>query len=116
MKNRKAYSVGALWAVPARPEGTAPKIKRNAITFLGPYLSTNGPAITRRTRVAARAMMLEFPTCAFVRWRSDLMASGMSGGKANHERKATKKPTMKRLRSIYSYVEEKLIQDLRQLR
>jgi len=39
-------------------------------------------------------MMLELPTWAAERWRSDLMASGIKGGKANQERKATKKPTV----------------------
>lgn len=37
--------------------------------------------------------MFELAICTLVRWRSDLMASGMRGGKANHDRNATKKPT-----------------------
>lgn len=73
----------------------APRIRRQAMTFLGPYLSTSGPTITLMTSVAHRATILELPTWVEVRWRSDLMASGMSGGKANHERKATKKATSK---------------------
>jgi len=44
-------------------------------------------------RVALRAMTLELATWIPDRWRSDLIASGIKGGKANHERKATKKPT-----------------------
>lgn len=93
MKKRKTYNVCALFAVPARPEGMAPKMSRYAMTFLGPYLSMTGPTRIRRKRVETKAMILEFPTCAVVRWRSDLMASGISGGNANHERNATKKPT-----------------------
>lgn len=38
--------------------------------------------------------MLELPTWAAERWRSDLIASGIKGGKANQERNATKKPTV----------------------
>ena len=38
-------------------------------------------------------MMLEFPTCAVVKCRSDLIASGMRGGNANHDKNATKNAT-----------------------
>ena len=47
----------------------------------------------RASNVEDRAMMLEFPTCAVVKCRSDLIASGMSGGNANHDKKATKNAT-----------------------
>jgi hypothetical protein len=47
----------------------------------------------RASNVEDRAMILEFPTCALVRCRSDLIASGMSGGNANHDRNATKNAT-----------------------
>jgi hypothetical protein len=47
----------------------------------------------RANSVEDRAMILEFPTCALVRCRSDLIAPGMSGGNANHDRNATKNAT-----------------------
>ena len=37
--------------------------------------------------------MFEFAISLAVKFKSDLMASGMSGGKANQLRNATKKPT-----------------------
>ena len=37
--------------------------------------------------------MFELAICLVVKFKSDLMASGMSGGKANQLRNATKKPT-----------------------
>ena len=47
----------------------------------------------RANSAAIKAMILEFPTCALVRCRSDSMTSGMRGGNANHDRNATKNPT-----------------------
>jgi hypothetical protein len=41
-------------------------------------------------------MMFELATWSALRPRSARMASGMSGGKANQERKATKKPSQER--------------------
>lgn len=51
--------------------------------YRGPKRSTSGPVAKRQTSVASSAMMFELPTCAVVSFRSFLMASGMSGGKAN---------------------------------
>jgi hypothetical protein len=56
----------------------------------------------RASSVEDRAMILEFPTCAVVRFRSDLIASGMSGGNANHDRNATKNATFKKRKWGYS--------------
>lgn len=61
-----------------------------------PHLSTAGPVISRITRVAQSATMLEFATWTVVSFRSLVMASGNSGGNANHDRKATKKPKVAR--------------------
>ena len=93
MKNLRTYNVFALWAVPARPEGIAPMTSKAAITSRGPYRSTRGPVTSRTINVAHSATMLELATCLSVSFKSDLMASGISGGKANQDRNATKNPT-----------------------
>ena len=82
-----------MWAVPASPEGIAPRTRRPAITFLGPKRSTKGPLIKRIIRLAVTAMTPELPISALVKFKSCLIASGTRGGKANHDKKATKKPT-----------------------
>jgi hypothetical protein len=48
----------------------------------------------RTNIVEVRAMIFEFPICAVVRLRSDLIASGMRGGNANQDKNATKNPTL----------------------
>ena len=54
----------------------------------------------RASSVEDKAIILEFPTCAAVRCRSELIALGMSGGNANHDRNATKNATGKRGNSL----------------
>jgi hypothetical protein len=87
------YNVFALWAVPARPEGIAPMMSKAAITTRGPYRSTRGPVTSRTSNVADSATMLELATSLSVSFKSDLIASGISGGNANQDRNATKNPT-----------------------
>lgn len=105
MKNRRAYNVDGLCAVPARPDAIAPRRRIVAIVFLGPYKSTNGPIMARVIIVDASAMIFELVTCAALRSKSDLMASGINGGKANQERKATKKLTGKKIDTSRRYGE-----------
>lgn len=81
MKNLNTYRPSAVRAVPANPLGMAPKMRRHAITLRGPYLSTKGPTPARTTKVAHKAMTLELATWAAERWRSDLIASGIKGGR-----------------------------------
>jgi hypothetical protein len=59
--------------------------------------------------------MLEFATWAADRWRSDFIASGISGGNANHERKATKNPTC-RTKNKQEAQKQEYVGDVRQLR
>jgi hypothetical protein len=47
--------------------------------------------IKRTRRVAERAITFPFAISEVVKWRSVLRVLGVSGGKAYHERKATRK-------------------------
>ena len=86
----------------ATHEGIAPRIRMAAMHLRGPKRSTSGPRTTRMSKVAQSATtgesdelfivnaLFELLIWAALRPRSARMASGISGGKANHEKKATK--------------------------
>ena len=73
MKNRRTIRPAALFTVPARAVGMAPRSKNAAKVTRGPKRSHEGPAIRRTMRVAARAMMLELAISFWLRWRSFLI-------------------------------------------
>ena len=109
IKNRTVSNPPMLDTVGTSAEGIAPRHKSVAITFLGPYRSTAGPAKIRTIAVPPRDAKLLYVTSEnvvsksmevivvvnireFVRFRSFLTASVIRGAKANQEKKAEKKP------------------------
>ena len=88
MKKRRAMRPSALFTVPARKVGIAPANRSAANVYRGPTLSHIGPAMRRTSRVAVKAMMLEFATSYGFKPRSFAMTSCRSGGKAYHDQKA----------------------------
>lgn len=87
-KNRIAYRLAALWAVPASAVGMEPARSREAKVRRGPNLSHIGPATARTTSVAVKEMMLEFATSFCERWRSFLIVRVSRGGNAYHDQNA----------------------------
>ena len=92
MKNRIVINPAAFVAVPARAEGIAPRIRQAAIHLLGPNRSQSGPMTTRTTSVALIATTFPLAISFAVKLRSVFRVLGVSGGKAYHERKATRNP------------------------
>ena len=54
--------------------------------------------------VAVKARIFELATSAVVNSKSALIASGIKGGKANHDKKATKKPTGRYVSAWFSEI------------
>lgn len=73
MKNRMAYRLAALCAVPASAVGIVPVSSRPAKVRRGPNLSQRGPAMRRTSSVAVSDIVLEFATSFCDRWISFLM-------------------------------------------
>src|SRR4051812_7081788 len=75
MKNRRAISSLALYAVPDRKVGIAPSKRQPANVLRGPKRSHAGPATRRATKVATSAMMFELAIWFFVSFKSLAMVS-----------------------------------------
>src|SRR5687768_15665605 len=95
MKSRRINRPVAFVTRPARAVGIAPRSRRPAMTFLGPYLSQSDPEISRTNSVEVRARTLDIWTSSWVRLRSFEIVARI-GGKANQEKKATKNPSQDR--------------------
>ena len=90
MKNRKAIRPEALCTVPAKAVGMAPANRIAAKVHLGPKRSHAAPAVSRTNKVEVKPSMFEVEMSAWERWRSFLMVTVNSGGKAYHDQKAMK--------------------------
>ena len=86
---QKILHVG-LMAFPGMHIGSCSPMRIAAKVHLGPNRSHAAPADSRTIKVAVKATMFEFAICSWVRFRSFLMVTVKSGGKAYQDQKATK--------------------------
>src|SRR2546423_10567264 len=109
MKNRRAMSSLALYAVPDRKVGIAPTKRQLANVLRGPKRSHAGPATRRTSRVATSAIIFELAIWCLVSVKSLAMVTvncggnqclddwsfslvRTNGGKAYHDQNAIMKP------------------------